>query len=57
MRTSRNYKDEVKDEVKTKTAPSDILRLKVEDKDELRTSANVSLWPKIKMRTYENVWL
>ena len=49
MRTYEN----IKDEVKTKTAPSDILRCKVEDKDELRTSENVSL--KIKMRTSENL--
>lgn len=38
MKTYEN----IKDEVKTKTAPSDILRCKVEDKDELRTSENVS---------------
>lgn len=53
MRTYENIKDEVKDEIKTKTAPSDILRWKVEDKDELRTSENVSL--KIKMRTSGNL--
>lgn len=39
MRTYENIKD--KNEVKTKTAPSDILRWKVEDKDELITSENV----------------
>jgi len=53
MRTYENIKNEVKDEVKTKTAPSDILHWKVEDKDELRTSENVSL--KIKMRTSGNL--
>lgn len=49
MKTYEN----IKDEVKTKTAPSDILRCKVEDRDELRTSENVSL--KIKMRTSGNL--
>jgi hypothetical protein len=40
IRTSENFKDEVKDEVKTKTAPSDILHCKVKDK--VRTYENVS---------------
>jgi hypothetical protein len=46
-----NDKDEVRDEVKAETAPSDILRCKV--KDEVRISENVS--PKIKMRNSENL--
>ncbi|PNY11534.1 nucleic acid binding protein [Trifolium pratense] len=51
-RTSENV-DEVKGEVKTKTAPSGALRCKV--KDEMRNSENVSRSLKIKTRTSENV--
>ncbi|KAK2407271.1 protein ANTI-SILENCING [Trifolium repens] len=51
-RTSHNVQDEVKDEVKTKTAPSDTWRCEV--KDEVRTSENVSRSLKKKMRTSEN---
>ncbi|GAU25125.1 hypothetical protein TSUD_362950 [Trifolium subterraneum] len=49
----RTFENEVKDKVKTKTAPSDILRCKV--KDEVRTSENVSRSLKIRIRTSENV--
>ncbi|XP_045806727.1 protein ANTI-SILENCING 1 [Trifolium pratense] len=51
-RTSENVedKDEVRDEVKAETAPSDVLRCKV--KDEVRISENVL--PKINIRTSEN---
>ncbi|XP_050884393.1 protein ANTI-SILENCING 1 isoform X2 [Lathyrus oleraceus] len=45
-------KDGVANEARTKTSPSDILHRKVEDKDELGASKNVS--PKILMRTSEN---
>jgi len=47
MRTYENTKDEVQGEVKI--APSDIMRWKVDDKDELKTFEKVST--KIKMRT------
>ncbi|GAU11054.1 hypothetical protein TSUD_113470 [Trifolium subterraneum] len=51
-RASENVKDkdEVRDEVKAETAPSNVLRCKV--KDEVRISENFS--PKINLRTSEN---